>query len=95
MTGVSNAKDRSGLILVALFLFCLLAAPLIFYGLVSMGAAGLFDFLADRFWLIIAILIAAVLAVWVPILWLGARMDRKHLEAEKAQRKLAESPTNG
>ena len=67
------ASGKSTAIMLGLVLFAVLGGPAIFYGLLAMGEAGLFNNAYENFWLFAGALIAIIVAIWAAMLWLGSR----------------------
>ena len=103
MTEPMNATDRAAraaarknvLVVAGVFVTLVLAGPLIFYAFQSNAASGFFAFISDNFWATVPILVLVLAAIWLPILWLGARLDKAHLEKEQAERTLGKDTRHG
>ena len=90
-----KADGKSALVVVGIFALLVVAGPLIFFGLLAAGQAGYLDFFADNVWAIALVVIAVPLCIWLPILWVGGRLDRKYLEREASDRALEKDSQRG
>ena len=86
---------KSALVVVGMFALLIIAGPLVFFGLLAAGQAGYLDFFADNIWALALVVIAVPLVIWLPILWVGGRLDRKYLEREASNRALAKDSQRG
>ncbi|WP_284125604.1 hypothetical protein [Parerythrobacter aestuarii] len=91
----SKADGKSALVVVGMFALLVIAGPLLFFGLLAAGQAGYLDFFAANIWAIALVVVAIPLCIWLPILWVGGRLDRKYLEREASERALAKDSERG
>ena len=65
--------NKSSGIMIGLVLFAVLGTPAIFYGLLALGDAGLFDNAYDNLLLIAGAGIGFVVILWTAMLFIGSR----------------------
>ena len=63
--------SKSTIIMLGLIVFAVLGGPLIFYGLLSAGEAGVFENALDNFWWIAGAAIVFIVVTWVSMLAVG------------------------
>lgn len=64
--------SKSTAIMFGLFAFAIIGGPVIFYGLLAMGKAGVFDNALDNFWAIAGIAIGVIVLLWGAMLYFGS-----------------------
>ena len=63
--------SKSAILMLGLVLFGVIGGPVIFYGLLSLGEAGVFDNALDNFWLLAGIGFGLIALFWVAVLYIG------------------------
>lgn len=90
-----RAARKSLLAVAGVFVVLVLAGPLIFLGLTSDATSGFFGFVSENVWVTVPILLIVVSVVWLPILWLGSRMDRRYLAHKQDENAFSKDGKNG
>ncbi|WP_298466685.1 hypothetical protein [uncultured Erythrobacter sp.] len=65
--------NTSLLVVLGLVVLAIAGGPAIFFGLVAMGNAGVFENALDNFWLLFGSGLGFILILWVGILYIGNR----------------------
>ena len=70
--------------MLGLIVFAILGGPLIFYGLLAMGKAGVFDGIGESFLLFAGAGIAIVFALSAAMLFIGSRATTNSVNQDQA-----------
>ena len=70
-------SNRSLLTVAILLLVAIIGGPVIFYGALALGDAGVFANASENFWPIVGSAIALIAIYWFAILYIGSRALRQ------------------